>query len=508
MNLAILRRHALWGIVLLILVLNVPAHLRMGLDSDVTLWDLSARTVLGGGTFYRDVFENNLPGMLWLHCAVRTTLGWSDAALRGVDIAVVLVIIGLLTRWLLASSSARAGLVAVLLIFYFSQSEWCHCQRDTWMLLPALLAVRLRAGNSSNRWRPLVEGFLWGTAFWIKPFVALPALTCWLVSLPRLGRRRILPDGAALLTGGVLVGLMGVAWLVLSGAWPYFADVMFVGNREYVATDMSGGHPWLLRAGVAVRFFPWMLTHLLAIPLALGQLRRGFRKGVTAATLLASLYLGWTFQALVLQHSFDYIQVPPLLLGLTVVAVSATEAGHAAVVRRSLVVFLLFCCLLRYPFLAGERLALWSECLRPSHPVELRDDLTLSHKVDWAELERVRHFLVAENVEDEEVTCFSMPTVELYRQMRLRPSTRYLFLQNGLTIFRNRRPEMRAALAASRQRFVVCDLQWFAMEPFRNELDAKTSPWTERVVFRSGRYVVLRLSGAEMSEWLESRFGL
>ena len=48
--------------------------------------------------------------------------------------------------------------------------------------------------------------------------------------------------------------------------------------REYVAADMSGGQPWLARAGVAVRFFPWMLTHLLAIPLTLGQLRDGFRK--------------------------------------------------------------------------------------------------------------------------------------------------------------------------------------------------------------------------------------
>jgi hypothetical protein len=506
-NVATVRHHALWGVVLLILVLNVPAHLRMGLDSDVALWDLSARTVLDGGTFYRDLFENNLPGMLWLHCAVRTMLGWSDAALRAVDIAVVVVIVWLLTRLLPASSSARAALAAVLLVFYFSQSEWCHCQRDTWMLLPALLALHLRAGNSSSRWRPLVEGLLWGCAFWIKPFVAFPALTCWLVSVPRLGRRQVLSDAAALLTGGVLAGLAGVAWLILSGAWPHFADVMFVGNREYVATDVSGGHPWLFRAGVAVRFFPWMLTHLLAIPLALGQLRDGFRKGVTPQILLAGLYLGWTFQALVLQHLFDYIQVPPLLLALTVVAVAATEA-ESAVVRRGLVAFLLLCCLLRYPFLAGERLGLWSDCCRASNPIELRDRLTLSHKVDWTDLERIQHFLVEQRVEDEEVTCFSMPTVELYREMGVRPSTRYLFLQNALTIFRTRRPEMRAALAARRQRFVVCDLQWVAMDRFREELDAGTSPWIERVVFRSGRYVVLRLSGAETSAWLEANFGL
>ena len=120
------------------LVLHVPPFLRQGLDPDVTLWDLCARTVLSGGVFGRDAFENNLPGTLWLHMALRAVFGWRPEVLRGADLLIVLASVGLLVRSL---PSGRGAVAALLLAFYFSTSEWCHCQRDTWMLLPALLAL-------------------------------------------------------------------------------------------------------------------------------------------------------------------------------------------------------------------------------------------------------------------------------------------------------------------------------------------------------------------------------
>ena len=42
-----------------------------------------------GDVLYRDALENNLPGMLWLHVAVRSLLGWSSEVLRLVDLLVV-----------------------------------------------------------------------------------------------------------------------------------------------------------------------------------------------------------------------------------------------------------------------------------------------------------------------------------------------------------------------------------------------------------------------------------
>ena len=113
---------------------------------------------------------------------------------------------------------------------------------------------------------------------------------------------------------------------------------------------------------------------------------------------------------------------------------------------------------------------------------------------------------------DGEVTSFSLPTVALYWELKLQPSTRYIFLQDHLDIFVSRRPTILTALAESRQRFVVCDLNRYGMERFREPLDQAGGPppdypWADRIVFRAGSYVVYRLDGAEMPAWLAAHFG-
>src|ERR1700722_1623930 len=59
-----------------ILVVLLPAFVCMPLDADVSLWDLFARTVSAGGVAYKDLQDNNFPGMLWAHLAVRSLFGW------------------------------------------------------------------------------------------------------------------------------------------------------------------------------------------------------------------------------------------------------------------------------------------------------------------------------------------------------------------------------------------------------------------------------------------------
>src|SRR5262249_2530021 len=133
-------------------------------------------------------------------------------------------------------------------LFYFSTTEWCHCQRDVWMLPFALAALhfrlgqlhRLSDGNLGGGRLALfgiLEGVCWGAAFWIKPFVALPALVCWALSAIRNWRdgRRLIVDAGALLIGGVLAGLPGVVWLLLSGAWSPMWDIFLHWNPEYIA---------------------------------------------------------------------------------------------------------------------------------------------------------------------------------------------------------------------------------------------------------------------------------
>src|SRR5262245_61569347 len=112
-----------WCALAVLLLVAVPLHLRMPLFADVIQYDISARVALKGGIPYRDVFDTNLPGMVWVHMAVRSLLGWSPEAFRLADLAVVLAIILLLVGWLrlLGRPAATQVWAAVLLYaFYFS----------------------------------------------------------------------------------------------------------------------------------------------------------------------------------------------------------------------------------------------------------------------------------------------------------------------------------------------------------------------------------------------------
>jgi len=526
-----------WLILAAFLILNLPLFLRMGLDSDVTLWDLCARNVLHGGVHYRDAVENNLPGMLWLHMAVRATLGWSSEALRAVDFIVVAAVTWLLVRSLPTESTSlvRAGLAFTLFAFYFTTSEWCHCQRDTWMLLPALATMQLRYhqverlsarktnGTHLAGWA-ILEGGAWACAFWIKPFVAIPSITCWLLGAwlaRKHGARvsRLLVDGIAFITGGLVVGIGGIAWMVATGAWPYFLDIMLVWNPEYVAYDSTEGMGWMYIAGMGVRFLPWVLIHLAAVQIALHMILRGRNHAHESDrfVLLAGLYLGWLFQALVLQHLFDYIHIPAILLGLAVVFAQVATTSRI-VVRFALVLFVLAALIVHYPAVYGRRLHVWARSLSEGGPA-LQDRLSLSSRVNWSDLVLVRDFLKQQNIQDGELTCFSMRAVPLYDELNIEPSTPYFFLHNALAVFPKQRDRIHRDLAASRQRFVVCDLlglrdQSGALEegdPETRPLPAMWQPpsrWADRVVFRAGRYVVFAIDGNDMPAWLDECFHL
>src|SRR5947209_4566754 len=83
-----------WTTLALLLLLGLPLFICMPLGFDVTLHDLCARNLLQGGIHYRDTFETNLPGMDWLHAAVRTCLGWRSETLRVVDFLIIAGVIG------------------------------------------------------------------------------------------------------------------------------------------------------------------------------------------------------------------------------------------------------------------------------------------------------------------------------------------------------------------------------------------------------------------------------
>jgi hypothetical protein len=497
-----------------LLVVHVPAFLCLPPDADVTEWDLCTRTVLRGGVLYRDALENNLPGMLWLHLAFRSLVGWSTEALRAVDLAVVGLIVLLLVRRLPAdaSAAARLGTATVLAAFYLSTSTWTHCQRDVWMLLPSLLALELRqrqvqsldlSAGVSWGWlcRPLLEGLLWGLAFWIKPFVAVPALACWLASareIARSGRGRwLIADALLLVAGGLAAGAAGCAWLAATGAWANFWEVMWVWNREYVVRDVTNGNGWLMAAGFALRLFPWWLVHLPAVLLACRDLRLG---GDARRVLLSALYIGWLVQAVALQHLFDYVHVPALLLAITVLC-HHSAAEEPASSRVGFVAWLVLAVVIGVSGLSWQRLTLWDRCLREGGSPELRDRLTLVPSVIWTDLDRVRAFLQECQVRDGELTCYSMRTLPVYMDLGVRPSTRYFLLHNILANAPRQRGRVYADLVASRQRYFLCDLTTTKWKPGREPSDGRFQ--FDQIVFRAGRYLVFALDAPSTPGWID-----
>lgn len=485
---------------------GLPLFVCMPPWADVTFYDLCARNVLQGGVHYRDVFDTNLPGMVWMHVAVRLLFGWRSEVIRLADASVLAGVFYLLWRWQKAlemPAGARRWALAALVAFYFSTTEGNHCQRDVWMLLPALIAASLRVRQverpCSEATPPgqialgaAVEGVCWAVAVWIKPHVLIVAGACWFTALllsEKLSPGRLLADGLGVLAGGMAAGALGLWWLIASGAWPHFLEVMLRWNPEYVA----GRFRWSARIAFALeRFHPWGLVHLPAVALACVACVR-FRTTPRRRVLLAALYLGWLIQAVFVQRNHEYVHVPAVLLGMALVAERWCRLPVGARERVGFAGLALFL-LLGHPLLRPGRLALWGRCWCEGSTAELRDRLRLTGgalTTDWVDLARTADAVRALGLQDGELTCYNNFTHPLLLDLGLRPSTRVLHFDVILSAFPRRREEVRRALATSRQCYVVSDA---AALP-----DAAASaglyPWNEPVVFRAGRYAVHRVTG-------------
>jgi hypothetical protein len=344
------------------LAVSLPLYLRMPLWCDLTLYDLAARNLLEGGVHYRDVFDTNLPGFAWALTGVRWLFGFGAVALRCVDLAVVTAIVLLIDRVAKrggATPAARWWAIAGAALLYPSAVEMAHAQRDTWMALPAVAALLLRLrragaeGTTPGRAfaASALEGALWGAAVWIKPHCVLMAAGVWAVTARRVAgacRRPWAGVAADLLgniAGGLAVGLAGVAWLVWSGAWPYFREMLTVWAPEYNA---KAREEFDMRIYQELHWFPpWSLWLIPTVPLAVlsildavpwagrpagdaaarpgpvGRLLPGWLwdRGAGpdarfARAALAALYLVWAVQSFVIQRGFVYAHMTELFLML------------------------------------------------------------------------------------------------------------------------------------------------------------------------------------------------
>ena len=540
-----LRCGLIWILTLFLLASQLPVFVQQSLTPDTVLYDLQARCLLNGGVLYRDILEPNLPGIVWVHALVRSLIGWSSPALLAFDLVVVLAIGSVLARLARIgcgrsdkSQTVLALTMPGVLLFYLGTSEWCHCQRDTWMLLPCLIALLIRI--KVMRELPMItdrtprftaqqfawgifEGVFWAGAFWLKPFIAVPAVVVLLVSVRYSksfgcwGQHTL-----SVILGGLLTGSLGVLWMVRSGCWPYFLDQLTQWNGDYF---QSGRTRWTLDRYIAhaMRFQPWIWLHVAAIGISLKQLFGDSRKsqvsqsaaGSSGSGLLNALYLGWILQAFLLQQFFDYIHVPGILLTWAIcvrsVSVSlASEDIPAAWRKLAFPVIAVFLCvaLIASPVSSGSRKELWLQCIHacfgsPLSP-ESQDQIAQIPFPRWTELQPMINHIHETGITDGTLIAYNGNLIHLYPELGFQPGTRFVYLDVLARCFPDRRTEMIEAVEKSGARYVVSDLRedgWNGELPDAVLLPEFVSesqtmnwfPYNQTPLFRSGGYVLFRI---------------
>jgi hypothetical protein len=468
------------------LVAGAPPLVRMPLWGDTTLYDVAARNVLAGGIHYRDVFDTNPPGFVWMLCGIRAAFGPSAEAIRAVDLGIAVAVVGLLLVWARragASHAAVAWAAAASAAFYPFLDEFNHAQRDLWMMLPAIVAVGLRMRRLE---RPdprfagaFLEGLVWGCGCWIKPHVVFVAAAVWLATAGRFGsRRRALSDLAAVVAGGLVAGLAGLGWLVGTGTWPHFLDVWRNWNAAYAGLVFR---ELPFRVTFQLQYFPaYSVFAVLAVPLALWNLRDRahadpvrFRRAV-----LAALYLAWLLTTLLLQRVYHYTHVPETFLMLAVFAANRWSVPMAAVLlqvaagvlplvaeyRPNQSTWVYRHLTARNPAFDPDRARWWAECLAREPSREARRGVGLfeydSGGLDPVELGAVADFLREQDVRDGELIAWHDSPHALYLELGIRPSFRFMHVGTANDFAPHQRArileELRAALPWAR--FAVSDM--------------------------------------------------
>jgi hypothetical protein len=519
---------------ILVVVVNVPAFLRTALDCDPILFDLYVRDASRGAVLYRDMLENNTPTMIGLHWAIRTAFGWSTEALRIADLAVVGSAIALLACWFHRGRwDLRLFTAALLATLYLTTTEWCHVQRDVWMLLPVMGSLYLRRAQLGRLTEgrgsfglAVLEGIVWALAVWIKPHVAVVAAAVWLTgavwaraSGARL--RGLAADASGVLVGGLATGLAGVAVMAGLGIWQPYVEHLSGWAGEYSKGDLYGpAGSWIHRLGFLIRNLPWSLLYVVSIPaaivLAVHPLRllfTGQRPVDPSIALLAAATAAWAAQAWLLQHVFDYPHIGGVMLAIALILGKISSLAASRIRTVALVALGLLAVIGNLP-LFSDRVAVWDKCVRGSSP-ELKDRLARYPRIKWTDIEKVSLFLGEQNIADGELMVISDFALPVYEQTGITPPVRYYIVQNNVMAFHSRRSEIIASIASNpRQRFLVCDLvalrwdsppgcDWRHPEEWPLPADwYGPRRWADKVVFRAGRYLVLAMTASDTTDWL------
>jgi hypothetical protein len=202
---------------------------RMVHDTSI-LMCLANLMVHHGAVPYRDFFDMNLPGTYGLFCLIVQTLGTSDLAVHVANLLII-TLISLFMFWTFPRSCRWCAVFGIGLgaLRIFS-GEWVFVlQREEFALIPisALLVLGLRQPFRIDAFQGIFSGLLMSWLVLIKPqFVlyGLPAIYLMWVACESWSQRI---RAFAVMVGAFLVPiLICILWIVQTGAWEGFLDVV------------------------------------------------------------------------------------------------------------------------------------------------------------------------------------------------------------------------------------------------------------------------------------------
>lgn len=280
---------------------------------------------------YRDIFETNLPGSYLFHLAIGKLFGYGDRALRLVDAAWLLALLGV--TWAALRPFGRRvawGGAALFGLTYLQLGPTLTLQRDYLGLLPIMTAVWL---STHPRWRqaPLTAffiGLLFGFTATVKPHlsIGLPLVLAttsayrWRLTpeQPRAARLRRLALDTLLAGGGYALPVTAVfLWVWQLGAWPAFQELFSNYLPLYLQLDRSHS----IRTGTArLRYLidayrtfgglgVWLGPVALGLYLALFE-APARRPQAPLALLLASLIAAYSLYPALAGQFFSYHWIP------------------------------------------------------------------------------------------------------------------------------------------------------------------------------------------------------
>lgn len=277
---------------------------------DAPLMHYLASRFLQGEVPYRDYFDFNFPGSYLLHMICLKVFGYSDLGWRLFDVFM------LLPAWagmyLLSGRQKWISLAGVsgFAVYHILWGMPSVGQRDYFMVCILLFSAGLISHSFSSakrrRTKLLTAGFFFAWALFIKP-TALLLLVIWAVIL-LVGLNRQLRTYARFcvpfLAGILIFSLPMMVWMMASGAWGYFLDIMFNYVASFHSRDEARTYQELILFLLKTLWPLWIITVTCIVVYITGK-----RGVISLPLVLAGIAFG-IFHFLTQRKGWDYHLYP------------------------------------------------------------------------------------------------------------------------------------------------------------------------------------------------------